>query len=197
MGFSLGSLIPSQTSFLGDAMKNLTGQKQAGNALNTAMATQKQMAQKQLELLRPYYEAGAAALPDYTAYARQSPFTQDESGNYDFSGQYGESFGAMENALSRKLRAMGRENSSYGIDTYADMARDYAGQLEQQRYNRLSDLIKMGQMQAGQMGNVYGNQANALTSLLGQQGQLATAYSPFRIGMDILGGVGKAYGAMG
>ena len=55
-----------------------------------------------------------------------------------------------------------------------------------------NNLSNMATNYGSQMANLRSGLANTLGNLYGQQGQLATSYSPWGMGMDIVGALGGA-----
>jgi hypothetical protein len=102
--------------------------------------------------------------------------------------------------LDRSLRALGRSNSTYGINAKGD----FSGNEYNRSLGRLSQLAGFGQSNVGNVaasGNTAANQiagvntstANSLSSLYGQRGGLYTDYSPMNMALNF----GKAAAAGG
>lgn len=93
--------------------------------------------------------------------------------------------------LDRSLRALGRSNSTYGMQARAD----FNGSEYDRSVNRLASLAGFGQSNVGNVassGNSAANQiagvntstANSLGNLYGQRGSLYTDYSPLNLAMN-------------
>lgn len=128
-------------------------------------------------------------------YTNQAPVL---TAKYDLQQDPG--FQWRNKQLSRSLRSLGRENSSYGFEKMAD----FSGSEYDRSLNRLATLAGFGQgtagnvagqgnQAAGQIAGVNTNTANSLGNLYSQRGSLYTDYSPLNTAMN----VAKLYAAGG
>lgn len=180
----------------GAAEKNIKdAQKAQAAALDKSLSAEERMFNKALSYVDPYHNIGAASLPQLMAY---SGYTQDpKTGEYKFSGVpesplYKWQKQQGEKDISRRLNMMGRGNSTFGMNAFRDFYSQLGANEAARQENTLLNLAKIGQgsaqsasatstQQGNALASLYGNYANNMGNLYGQQGQLSTAYSPFNI----------------
>jgi len=205
---------------VGSVASNILGNKSAKQAANAqvaatdkATAAQLEMFNKQLELMKPYNQAGTAALPGLTSLVnqQQTPFSFDYSG-YMKGPEYAAMQQQYEDAALRNQSAIGGLRSGGSQVALASIAPQLAQQGRQNAmseyslnqatvmddYNRRMGLAGLGlgsaqqsASAAGQFGQQAGN--NALVA----GNALANKYAQYGGNMQgLLGDIGTiAYGA--
>lgn len=188
MAFITGALIGAGASLVGGLLgsnaANKAAKVQAG-AANQATALQREMFQKQLELQKPFYEAGVTgqnALMQYLGLGGDPNAANYGAGMKPFTGadlatEPGYQFRLSEgiNALNRQAAARGGMMSGAALKEAARYGQDYASGEYQNAYNRywnqrnqllnpLQSLLGQAQTSAGNIGSAgqnYANQAGA------------------------------------
>ena len=159
-----------------------------------------------VEYADPRYQALTAFDPGYvqgqTRYRAPDGSIVDKAptmtANYSTEGDPG--FQWRNRQLDRSLRALGRSNSTYGMQARAD----FAGNEYDRSVNRLATLAGFGQgtagnvagqgnQAAGQIAGVNMNTARSLGDLYDKRGGLFTDYSPLNMAIN----AGKTAAAAG
>ncbi len=177
---------------VGGAVYSYTQQQNAAQAQQRAtqqgMAAQTNAANQQLGLqqrayddsradLAPYRQAGTNALAQYAANAN-TPFGQSP----DYQFRFNEGLRGVQNSAA----ARGLLNSGRTVQAATNYGQGAASQEYGNYMNRLASLTGVGQTatnqgvtinanMANQSGGILNNNANALTTLYGQQGQAQAA----------------------
>lgn len=176
----------------GGQVYSFTQQQNANRAQQQAtqqgMAAQQGATNQQLALqqnayndsradLAPFRQAGNNALAQFSANAN-TPFGQ--SPGYDF--RFNQGMRAVQNSAA----ARGSRNSGRTLQALTNYGQGAASEEYGRYMNQLGQLAGLGQTAtnqgvtlnanfAGQSGGILGNNANALTTLYGQQGQAQAA----------------------
>lgn len=179
MGGSIGGFIEDATGI------NMGGHSRADQAVraqqdaaNQANATQLQMFNQIRDDMSPYREAGGALLRDLASGDFMNNWQTDPG--YQFRMEQG------RKALEGSAAARGNLNSGATLKALTRYGQDYGsqeyGNIYNREYNRLSNLVNLGQnaaAQTGQAGQNYANQfgqntmgaANAQAAAAMGQGQ--------------------------
>lgn len=180
-----------------DAIKDAQDAQSA--ALDKSLSAEERMFNKGLSYADPYHNAAVTAIPQLMQFAG---YTQDpKTKEYKYTGVassplYNWQKTQGEKDINRRLNMLGRGNSTFGMNTLRDFYSGLNANEAARQENSLLNLMKVGQGSAStatsasmQQGNalasLYSNYGNNMSNLYGQQGQLATAYSPFSIGSSI------------
>lgn len=176
---------------------NKAAKTQAG-AANQATALQREMWQKQLELQKPFYEAGITgqnALLQYLGLGGDANAANYGAGMKPFTGadlatEPGYQFRLSEgiNALNKQAAARGGMMSGAALKEAARYGQDYASGEYQNAYNRywnqrnqllnpLQSLLGQAQTSAGTIGSAGQNYANqAGQNMMGAANARASGY---------------------
>jgi hypothetical protein len=172
---AIGGAIGLGSALIGSSASKKAAKTQA-NAANQAALLQQQQFERQIELQKPFREAGERALPKLEAASEYTPFGQAQ---FQADPGYAFRLAEGEKALNRQaaargglisggaLRAATRYGQEMGSQEYTNAFNRY--QTERQaRLNPLQSLTGMGQTsvnQLGQAGQQYAtNAGEALTS---------------------------------
>lgn len=171
---------------------------EVGNILRSSaeqgIQSQRDMIDRIDALFKPYQEAAAQGLTDFTSLAAGGEFTAPTSPAYGYELEQG------SRAANRLAAAQGRYNSSKRQADIADvalnagqneLARQYGGQLDLQRLgtNALSALGGAGQNAGQAAGSIYGNLGQGVNSALQAYG--ASRQQSLNQGANALGGLSQ------
>lgn len=165
-------------------MSDIAKSKQEKDSMDQARATQREgelyqrgLDQQTRDMYRPFYDLG---LPAYKSYASAVTGGIDPNTGHTWtptdSPAYQWQMDQANKATSRSLRALGRQNSTFGMNTIADSNRNLASKEWDSQIGRLADLSNIARGGASslaginsQMGvngiNSANNQANYLLGL--------------------------------
>jgi hypothetical protein len=159
-----GSVVAS--SLIGANAAGKAAKAQAG-AADQATQLQHEMFEKQLELQKPYQEAGVNAL------ARMQKGVVSDYMDPSYQFRLGEGMKALE----RQAAARGGLISGGALKAAQRYGQDYASQEFGNAYNRLAAMAGIGQTATGAMGNAAGNfGANAGQNYMGAANARASGY---------------------
>jgi len=210
-------IVPAAISLIGGKMQGDAARSAAdtaGAASDRAVALQREQYEKQLELQKPYYEAGTNALAKMrqqynampAAFTGQVQLNQDpgyafrlKEGQQALDRQAAARGGLISGGALKAAQRYGQEMGSqeYGnaynraLDRYnANVSRESTG------YNRLAAMSGIGQTSAGTLGtagsNMAGNIGNAYMQQGVNQGNALLAGSQARA--SSYGDIAKLYG---
>lgn len=188
---------------LGGAALQSDAVRSASNTLAGATGSALDEQRRQFDLTRgdfaPWRAAGERALTSLEGDISRMPTAEEVMAEPGY--QFGLSEG--QRALDRKIAALGGRASGaalkaatrYGTD-YATAGYNAAYQRRQDRLNRLASLAGLGQTATGSSAMAGQNSANAISSLISNQGDAAAAA---RIGQgniwgNVLNQAGALYG---
>ncbi len=137
-----------------------TANNQANTANNAAIAAQGNMYQQQRADFAPYRQLGEQGVQAYTNFSN-NPGAFLNTPAYAWQAQ------ELDRGMNRSLSALGRSNSSYGMNERARGLANLAVSEFDRAYNRLLDPIKIGQGAA----NSTGAATQQMSQNYGQYGQ--------------------------
>lgn len=206
----LGALLGVGASLIGNAIAGRNAKKAAQTQADSADKAS-QIQQEQFEKLRsdlePYRQAGGTALaqmmgkmtPD--GYFNQTYKGQDIYNDPSYQFRLNEGLGAVQQASANQ----GNLLSGATLKALNNYAQDYASQEyhnaynrfnadQTNQYNRLSNLIGMGQNASAQQGNagMQTAQAVANNTMLGANAVANGQLAKNNLLVDMLGQIGKA-----
>ncbi len=159
-----GSVVAS--SLIGANAAGKAAKAQAG-AADQATQLQREMFEKQLELQKPYQEAGVNAL------ARMQKGVVSDYMDPSYQFRLGEGMKALE----RQAAARGGLISGGALKAAQRYGQDYASQEFGNAYNRLAAMAGIGQTSSTNMGNAAGAfGANAGQNYMGAANARASGY---------------------
>ena len=159
-----GSVVAS--SLIGANAAGKAAKAQAG-AADQATQLQREMFEKQLELQKPYQEAGVNAL------ARMQKGVVSDYMDPSYQFRLGEGMKALE----RNAAARGGLISGSALKAAQRYGQDYASQEFGNAYNRLAAMAGIGQTSSTNMGNAAGAfGANAGQNYMGAANARASGY---------------------
>ncbi len=175
------SLIPIGASIIGGAMSSRGAQKGAeisADATREGIAENRRQYDTTREDYRPYRESGIRGLTQYESELSQPVTAADvmQDPGYQFGMQQG------QQALDRKIAASGGRVSGAALKAATRFGTDYgstgygaAYQRRQDRLNRLAALAGLGQTATGGSAAAGAASTNAITALIGNQGDTNAA----------------------
>ena len=154
------------SALLGASAAKSAAKTQAASA-DQATQLQREMFEKQLELQRPFQEAGVNAL----AKMQKGVVSDYMDPSYQFR------LGEGMKALERQAAARGGLISGGALKAAQRYGQDYASQEFGNAYNRLAAMAGIGQTATGAMGNAAGNfGVNAGNNYMGAANARASGY---------------------
>jgi hypothetical protein len=154
------------SALLGASAAKSAAKTQAASA-DQATQLQREMFEKQLELQRPFQEAGVNAL----AKMQKGVVSDYMDPSYQFR------LGEGMKALERQAAARGGLISGGALKAAQRYGQDYASQEFGNAYNRLAAMAGIGQTATGAMGNAAGNfGVNAGQNYMGAANARASGY---------------------
>lgn len=154
------------SALLGASAAKSAAKTQAASA-DQATQLQREMFEKQLELQRPFQEAGVNAL----AKMQKGVVSDYMDPSYQFR------LGEGMKALDRQAAARGGLISGGALKAAQRYGQDYASQEFGNAYNRLAAMAGIGQTATGAMGNAAGNfGVNAGNNYMGAANARASGY---------------------
>jgi len=154
------------SALLGASAAKSAAKTQAASA-DQATQLQREMFEKQLELQRPFQEAGVNAL----AKMQKGVVSDYMDPSYQFR------LGEGMKALDRQAAARGGLISGGALKAAQRYGQDYASQEFGNAYNRLAAMAGIGQTATGAMGNAAGNfGVNAGQNYMGAANARASGY---------------------
>lgn len=190
----MGGIGKAVGGFIGD----ITGTNDAAdaqvNAANQAAALQKQIFNQTQENLKPYMNAGKAALPGLNALLDPTQALKDFYGSEQYALMGSE---AQNNLLAAQEAMGGMGNTSTG-NSLKMIAPNLGQQYLADSYNRHMGIANMGQNSAANLGSAAQNYATQAGNAYMQAGQAQAqgAMAPFQSAMGLaqLGIGGKMAG---
>jgi len=146
-------------------------------AYEDALALQKEQFAYQKSLQQPFFETGKPAFDAYakevmTSVAPDGSFTPKESEAYKWQ------MGQAEKNNSRTLRALGRENSSYGMGEQFKSQQNLAANEYDKQLARLADLTNIARGGASSLATASSGYTNAAgQNMLNQGSALSDIYT--------------------
>lgn len=138
----MGDIVSGGITYLG---MNQAGKSMKSGA-NNQIALEREMFNYSKGLQKPFYDLGLPAFKSYASAITGTidpntgkTWTPETSPAYQWQKQQG------EQNLSRSLRALGRSNSTYGMNATGDFNRNLAGAEYQNQLARLADLSNIAQ----------------------------------------------------
>jgi len=207
MGFGISSI-------LGSAKDWLTGAGDAEDAIDNAKDEQRGATASSLNIAKDMYGKGQGYLDPYAQFGNQAmPYLSSAilgkpmADGGSFMNQPMSYTGQMQNqAYQRALASRGLLGSGQAAQGIGNIQAMDAERRMQDLWKMLGygqtanqNLANMATNYGSQVGNINTGNASALGNLYGQQGQLATSYSPWNMmvsGIGALGGASRA-GMMG
>jgi hypothetical protein len=179
----------------GGAIAETYQKKEAGrkatSAANQALEKSQGLAaaqqQYQKEQYQPFYDK---SLPAFAQYASAITGTPDETGKIwepTLSPAFKWQQEQADIANRRSLRAAGRENSTFGMNTLARAKQNLLAQEYDKQLNRLASLSDIGRSTAGALSDISGGYQTRMIPLINQVGE-NTANN------EMFGGMLKAQG---